>query len=116
MVYWEHFEHDADIGVRGVGESIAQAFEQAALAMMALVVTDLAIIDPNQEIGIECEEVDPELAPGHDAARTHRDHPLSIDPSFLCCRFYHGELATHIISCHGQIASRTDLGDNIQIW
>lgn len=61
MAHWEHFEHDADIGVRGVGESIAQAFEQAALAMMALVVTDLVIIESRQEITIECEEADPEL-------------------------------------------------------
>jgi SHS2 domain-containing protein len=35
--YWEHFPHDADLGVRGVGGSPAQAFEQAALALSASV-------------------------------------------------------------------------------
>ena len=33
---WEHFEHDADIGVRGIGASKADAFEQAALALTAV--------------------------------------------------------------------------------
>ena len=32
---YEHFPHDADIGVRGFGASEAEAFEQAALAMTA---------------------------------------------------------------------------------
>ncbi|WP_159588852.1 archease [Chelativorans xinjiangense] len=31
---WEHFHHDADIGVCGYGGSVAEAFEQAALARM----------------------------------------------------------------------------------
>jgi len=35
---WEHFAHGADIGVRGMGASIEEAFEQAALAMTAVVV------------------------------------------------------------------------------
>jgi SHS2 domain-containing protein len=37
--HWQHFPHDADIGVRGIGRSKAEAFEQAALAMTA-VITD----------------------------------------------------------------------------
>ncbi|MGJ0453355.1 MAG: archease [Methylocystis sp.] len=37
---WEHFPHDADIGVRGFGETPGEACEQAALATMA------AIVDP----------------------------------------------------------------------
>jgi SHS2 domain-containing protein len=40
---WEHYEHDADIGVRGYGATRAQAFEQAALALTA-VVTDPTLI------------------------------------------------------------------------
>jgi tRNA nucleotidyltransferase (CCA-adding enzyme) len=28
---WEHFAHDADIGVRGIGASVEEAFEQAAV-------------------------------------------------------------------------------------
>ena len=34
---WEHFPHDADIGVRGFGATPAEAFEQAALALTAAV-------------------------------------------------------------------------------
>jgi tRNA nucleotidyltransferase (CCA-adding enzyme) len=36
---WEHCPHGADIGVRGIGRSKEEAFEQAALALTA-VVTD----------------------------------------------------------------------------
>lgn len=35
---WEHFYHEADIGVRGYGDTIADAFEHAALAMTAVIV------------------------------------------------------------------------------
>lgn len=34
---WEHFPHVADMGVRGWGTTIEQAFEQAALALTAIV-------------------------------------------------------------------------------
>ncbi len=34
---WEHFRHSADIGIRGIGPDKAQAFEQAALALAAVV-------------------------------------------------------------------------------
>ena len=30
---WEHFPHDADIGIRGFGATPAEAFEQAAVAL-----------------------------------------------------------------------------------
>jgi tRNA nucleotidyltransferase (CCA-adding enzyme) len=40
---WEHFNHIADIGVRGSGRTLAEAFEQAALAMMAVVVEPDAV-------------------------------------------------------------------------
>jgi len=33
--HWEHFSHEADIGVRGVGALKERAFEQAALALTA---------------------------------------------------------------------------------
>jgi SHS2 domain-containing protein len=32
-ISWEHFKHVADIGVRGYGDSLAEAFRQAALAL-----------------------------------------------------------------------------------
>ena len=48
------------MGVRGFGATKAQAFEQAALGMTA-VVTDLATVDPREAIAIECEAQDDEL-------------------------------------------------------
>jgi SHS2 domain-containing protein len=35
---WEHYSHGADIGVRGFGRSVEGAFEQAAIALTAVVV------------------------------------------------------------------------------
>ena len=57
---WEHFEHGADIGVRGYGDTMPAAFEQAALAMTA-VVSDPASIEPHDEVEIECDAPDQEL-------------------------------------------------------
>jgi SHS2 domain-containing protein len=57
---WEHFEHGADIGVRGYGASEAEAFEQAALALTA-VITDLAAVRPLERVDISCEAPDDEL-------------------------------------------------------
>ena len=57
---WEHFEHVADIGIRGYGGSLAEAFIQAALAMSA-VVTDLDDIDTGEAITVECEAPAPDL-------------------------------------------------------
>lgn len=58
--HWEHFAHGADIGVRGVGATREEAFEQAALAMMAVVV-DLRAVRPTQRVDVECEASDEEL-------------------------------------------------------
>ena len=54
MSSWEHFSHEADIGVRGRGPSPAAAFEQAALALTA-VVTQPAQIENQEEVAISCE-------------------------------------------------------------
>jgi SHS2 domain-containing protein len=59
-VRWEHFPHEADMGVRGIGNTKAQAFEQAALALMAIV-TDLKSITPLNERQFSCEAPDDEL-------------------------------------------------------
>jgi SHS2 domain-containing protein len=58
--HWEHFEHEADMGVVGVGPTRGEAFAQAALAMTAIV-TDLDRIEPRTRVSIECEEPDDEL-------------------------------------------------------
>jgi SHS2 domain-containing protein len=57
---WEHFDHGADIGVRGFGASKAEAFEQAAMALTA-VVTDPGLVSPRERIAIECAAADDEL-------------------------------------------------------
>ena len=56
---WEHFPHEADMGVRGYGKSKEEAFEQAALAMTA-VITDPQSVAPDREIEIACESPDDE--------------------------------------------------------
>lgn len=60
MSHWEHFSHQADIGVRGLGETVSEAFEQAALALTA-VITDLASVTPAQTVTVECDNPDREL-------------------------------------------------------
>jgi SHS2 domain-containing protein len=57
---WEHYEHAADIGVRGLGVTKAEAFAQAAAAMTAAV-TDLAAVRPLERVDVRCEAPDDEL-------------------------------------------------------
>jgi len=57
---WEHFPHQADIGVRGIGSSKGEAFEQAALALTG-VITDPQILNPSEKVEITCEAPDDEL-------------------------------------------------------
>src|SRR5215470_4064596 len=56
---WAHFRHDADIGVRGIGDTPARAFEQAALALTA-VVTDPSEVAPKTAIAVRLEAPDDE--------------------------------------------------------
>ncbi|MBU1708394.1 MAG: archease [Proteobacteria bacterium] len=58
--YWEHFHHIADIGVRGVGKTPEEAFEQAALALTA-VITDIESVLPETKLTVHCEADDQEL-------------------------------------------------------
>jgi SHS2 domain-containing protein len=57
---WELFPHEADMGIRGVGESKDEAFEQAAVALTA-VITDPTSVSPKERIEISCEAPDDEL-------------------------------------------------------
>jgi tRNA nucleotidyltransferase (CCA-adding enzyme) len=57
---WSHFAHGADIGVRGEGPTAACAFEQAALALTA-VVTDPAGVRPIRHLALSCSAPDIEL-------------------------------------------------------
>lgn len=57
---WEHFPHSSDVGIRGLGPTIEAAFEQAALAMVAVITDPDSIVcktsfninirSPNREI------------------------------------------------------------------
>ncbi len=57
---WEHFPHQADIGIRGLGSTKEQAFEQAAMALTA-VVTNLDKVKPEQKVELTCQAIDDEL-------------------------------------------------------
>ena len=56
---WEHFPHDADVGVQGRGATAAQAFEQAAYALTAIITH--AEVKPQVSVQIRCEAPDLEL-------------------------------------------------------
>ena len=58
--HWEHFPHDADIGVLGIGASKEEAFEQAAMALTA-VIAELHTVVPTEMVEVSCEAPDDEL-------------------------------------------------------
>jgi len=59
--YWQHYSHPADMGIRGFGRTKQEAFEQAALALTAII-TDLKTIEAKQQIEIVCEaQIEDEL-------------------------------------------------------
>lgn len=51
---YEHFEHEADIGIRGKGKTIEEAFQEAAKALFNVEV-DIKKIKAVKKIKIECE-------------------------------------------------------------
>lgn len=57
---WEHYAHGADIGVRGIGPTVEEAFEQAAVAL-AGVITDPSRVEPKEEVIIQCQAPDKEV-------------------------------------------------------
>jgi tRNA nucleotidyltransferase (CCA-adding enzyme) len=58
--HWEHFEHDADIGLRATAASRAGLFEAMAEALTALI-TDPAKVRPAESVPIHCEAPDDAL-------------------------------------------------------
>ncbi len=56
---WEHFPHQADIGVRGRGSTVAEAFAQAAAALTSVIV-DLPNIRAEEPLEVTCEAPDNE--------------------------------------------------------
>ena len=67
--HWQHFYHQADIGVRGIGPNLSEAFEQAALAMMAVI----------------CNPENVALTEQIDIERTCDDRPGWVNGT--CCRY-----------------------------
>ena len=57
---WSHFHHEADIGIRGIGRTREEAFEEAAVALTA-VITDPESVACTTTILLDCEAPDPEL-------------------------------------------------------
>lgn len=54
------FSHEADIGVRGRGATLAEAFAGAAMAMTAAI-CDPARVEAREAVSIECAAPDQEL-------------------------------------------------------
>jgi tRNA nucleotidyltransferase (CCA-adding enzyme) len=54
MLGWEHFAHEADVGIRGYGPSLEAAFEQAALAMVAAI-TEVEGVTARDCVRVSCE-------------------------------------------------------------
>ncbi|MDP2108413.1 MAG: archease [Rhodocyclaceae bacterium] len=57
---WETFSHEADIGVRGVGSTMAEAFAGAATALTAAI-CDPAKVGAGETAHSECAAPDDEL-------------------------------------------------------
>jgi tRNA nucleotidyltransferase (CCA-adding enzyme) len=57
--HFELFPHDADVGVRGFGSTLEEAFEQAAVAMTAAITDPAKIVDQDR-LDFDC------AAPDHD--------------------------------------------------
>jgi SHS2 domain-containing protein len=58
---WEHFEHQADIGIRGFGWTMAEAFEQAARALSAVILAKPEAVLAAVTVPVMCEAVAPAL-------------------------------------------------------
>ena len=57
---WEHFQHGADIGIRGCGATPAAAFAAAGTALTAVIARP-ETVQPTQRIELSCEAPDLEF-------------------------------------------------------
>ena len=60
MGSWQHFHHQADIGIRGIGHTLDEAFAEAAMALTA-VISEPDTINAQESISIACSAPDAEL-------------------------------------------------------
>lgn len=57
---WQTFAHDADVGVRGRGASMAEAFAEAAMALTSAV-CDPCRVAPREPVVVACAAPDDEM-------------------------------------------------------
>jgi SHS2 domain-containing protein len=57
---YETFEHEADIGIRGFGQTTAEAFENSAVALYSVMV-DIRAVEANEKISVTVSAPDREL-------------------------------------------------------
>ncbi|MFI4938676.1 MAG: archease [Candidatus Berkiellales bacterium] len=55
MKKWELFSHDADMGIRGEGDTVEQAFAMAAMALTAVVI-EPSKVPQSKEIALDLKE------------------------------------------------------------
>jgi SHS2 domain-containing protein len=58
--HWQHFEHGADVGIRGHGATLEAAFEEAARALAAIVV-DPDTVSPAVAVPMACTAPNDEI-------------------------------------------------------
>ena len=51
---WDHFQHVADVGIRGFGATAQEAFAQGACALTAVIV-DPESVRPVECVAVQCE-------------------------------------------------------------
>jgi len=56
---YEYLDHEADIGIRGIGDSLAEAFAEGAQAMFSIM-ADLETVVLQESVTIHCEAPDAE--------------------------------------------------------
>ena len=57
---WQHFHHQADIGIRGIGQTLEEAFAGGAAALMAVICSP-ETVEATECIEIECEAEEKDL-------------------------------------------------------
>jgi tRNA nucleotidyltransferase (CCA-adding enzyme) len=57
---WEHFAHQADIGIRATADNLSKAFEEAAVGLAAII-TEPENIEAVESVKIECSGENEEL-------------------------------------------------------
>jgi SHS2 domain-containing protein len=58
--HWEHYPHEADMGIRGFGDTEEQAFAMTATALTAII-TDIDSVKHEIPVAIKCDAPDDEL-------------------------------------------------------